>query len=379
MKKVLFLQSEVTNPYTLYNKMLNESPVYWDVENKIWGIYSYHACQTILNSTVAAIPLQNNDALGKMNEHSKILIQHLARLSNPPQHQAARLAAAQLYNAMKPTQIADILDSLLIDIQTEIDWVEIVCKKLPVISILKAFNFSDTTIELFLRKIERLVKIMLPQKTEQQILEINEVSEAIYKITEQHITTNLLQLIRGSNNDNFKENQLTLYVCNLIGLIIQSYDAGRGILSNALLQLLNHPINVYEKSNIQKVVTETLRYDPPIQNTKRVLTENLIINDQTLKKGDTVVVVLAAANRDSAKFKNPNQFDPNRYNNTEHLTFGAGIHNCVARHYAMQMTVDALHHLFTKYKNIKLLETEIQYEPLVNARLPGIMICMVNR
>lgn len=354
--------------------MLNESPVYWDAENKVWGIYSYDACQTILNSTVAAIPLQNNGALEKMNEHSKILIQHLARLNNPPQHQKARLAAAQLYNAMKPTQIADILNSLLIDCKPELDWVETVCKKLPVINVLKSFDFPDTTIELFLTNIERLVKIMLPQKTEQQILEINEVSQEIYTLTEQHITTKLSSLMNDSNREIPKEEQLTLYVCNLIGLILQSYDAGRGILSSTLLQLLNHPINVYKKSNFQKVVTETLRYDPPIQNTRRVLTENLIINDQTLKKGDSVIVVLAAANRDVAKFTNPNQFDINRSNNAEHLTFGAGIHTCVAKHYAVQMTVDALHQLFTKYKNIQLIESDMEYEPLVNARLHKKMI-----
>lgn len=366
MGKVLFLQSDVENPYIIYRKMLEESPVYWDETQRIWGVYAYDACQMLLNSSAAVIPQQNNAATNQMNEYSQLLLQHLARLNNPPQHQMARMAAAELLHYTKPVDIQNILFNLLNNATKEIDWVATIAKQLPIIALLKSFDFQDDTINVFLQQIDHLVKIMLPQKSVQQIHDVNAVSKDLYLLTEQHILhTNLAALL----HEPAKHDQVPFYVCNLIGLVIQSYDAGRGILSNALLQILINKVNIKEKESIQNSVIETLRYDPPVHNTRRILNEDVIIENKTLKKGDTVVLVLAAANRDANKFNHPDQFDITRVNNNDHLTFGAGIHTCVARHYAMQMATETLYHLFNQYKNIQLLEYDISYEPLVNVRL----------
>jgi cytochrome P450 len=186
----------------------------------------------------------------------------------------------------------------------EIDWVNLVCKKLPVLTILKGLEFQDTDIEFIQNKIQTVVKIMLPDKTAEQIDGINEIAKEIFTIAEKNITRNdfLKNIIDiNTTNDNIdKENILVLCVSNLIGLMIQSYDAGRGLLSNSLMQALFHTdsaeINLNDNNYFTRSVLETLRFDPPVHNTRRILADDIFINEQLLKKGETILVVPAAAN-----------------------------------------------------------------------------------
>jgi cytochrome P450 len=162
---------------------------------------------------------------------------------------------------------------------------------------------------------------------------------------------------------------IPIVVSNLIGLFIQSFDAGRGILSNSLLQILNNK-TFSDKIEIQKSVIETLRFDPSIHNTRRIAAEDFHIGESLIKKNDSILIVLASANHDPEKFENAINFDIERSNNAENLTFGIGGHMCLAKHFSIHLATEALWFLFDEYKSIKLLENNIQYEPMINARLP---------
>jgi cytochrome P450 len=364
MTNALFLQSDVADPYGIYSRMLAAHPVYWDQANNIWAVYSYDACRSLLNSNLAEIPGQNNAAIGMMNAHAAIIVSHLARLSNPPLHPMIRQALLRLSDRMQPVGTASLLDDLLGSHSfANLDWVDAVCKKLPALSILKGFGFMQQDIDVILPCVERLTKIMLPNKTVQQIEDINAVTESVYPLVERRVRQMGLPE---------SETLLAVYVSNLIGMLIQSYDAGRGILANALLQQLGkRPSDAdCNPEYFQDAVIETLRFDPPIHNTRRVLTDDVVIGKEKLEKGQAVLLVLAAANRDPAKFAHPDRHDVSRSNNAEHLTFGSGMHLCVARHLSARLAADALLTVFGKFKRVELLKNDIAYEPLINARLP---------
>jgi cytochrome P450 len=175
-----------------------------------------------------------------------------------------------------------------------------------------------------------------------------------------------------------KDEWLALCVSNLAGLMIQSYDACRGLLSNAMLQMLNYSTSwrhiVNDEYSLRKFVIETLRYDPPVQNTRRIAADDIILENWKIRKGDMLLLVLAAANRDESHFSNPATFDIDRNNNTDHLTFGTGSHACLAADFAIGMTMGAIHCFFEQYPNAKLYSNQIQYEAVVNARLPKNLI-----
>ncbi|QSB28058.1 cytochrome P450 [Flavobacterium sp. CLA17] len=381
----LFLQSEVKNPYSLYQKMIAENPVYWDETNKIWGLYSYEACTEILNHPAAHIPAFSSD--NTLNKYASIISTNLARLSNGIQHEITRETAVVLFSSMKTVGINTILEELLPKevIQNQINWVDLVCKKLPILTILKSFDFNKKDTHFICEKIAQLVKIMQPHKTAEEIGLINKVSEEIYLIAERQLSTlpfykTLIDKISVPYNISVEET-ISIGVSNLIGLLIQSYDAGRGLLSNSLIQILsgeNSSKNKMDKDRIQKMVLETLRFDPPIHNTRRLATKDIQLNKIIIKKNDPILIVLAAANRDPQQFTNAVNFDIERNNNHEHLTFGTGGHTCLAKHFSVSITTEALYYLFSSF-NIVLSGNEIAHEPLINARLPkAIWISLYN-
>jgi len=376
MTRTLFLHSDVRDPYTGYQEMLAQYPVYWDEANMLWAIYSYETCKEMLNNNHAQIPVINKDNKDRLDEHALLISNHLVRLSNGIEHAITRLVAMRLYEKMKIIAI-DKLTEKLLEINhadQETDWVETIGKKLPVLTVLKSLDFTDKDAAIICTNITKLVKIMLPNKTAEQVKEINTISKDIYRLVESHLLSNhLFEAVIQNKSEQYKieaDKMLVLWVCNCIGLMIQSYDAGRGILSNALLQVLNNQQQTVTKAHLYRSVTETLRYDPPVHNTRRVAANDIMLDRITIKKGDALLLVLAAANRDPLQFNQPNRYDIKRPNNNEHLTFGSGAHNCVASHFAVNLAVESLYYLFNRYTKVRLIEHTIAYEPLANVRLP---------
>ena len=372
----LFLQSEVKNPYAIYQKMIKGNPVYWDKTNKIWAIYSYEFCVEILTNPHAQIPVFPPNE--KLNEYVLKIIANLARLSDGVQHMIAKETATILFSHMKNSGIQLILEELFRKgiVLNQINWVDSICKKLPVLTVLKSFDFDEDDCLFITENIAVFLKIMQPVKTDEEVEILNDISKKIYLIIEKHIRKlpfyeSLLHKISSSYSIS-QEEAVTICVSNLTGLIIQSYDAGRGLLINSLLQFFSKESSFQDQTDktlIEKMVIETLRFDPPIHNTRRIAVANIELNGITIKKDDLILVVLAAANRDPDQFLNSMTFDIKRENNNEHLTFGTGGHMCLAKYFSVQLATEALHYLFTHY-TVSFLGNETEYEPMINARLP---------
>jgi cytochrome P450 len=362
MERVLFSQSEMADPYALYERRLKESPVMFCEEDQAWAIHSWDACEAILASADALIPAQNEGALAPLNETARMLISHFARLANPPRHEALRRSAMWLHEQCRPVDAGELTARLIGDRAT-IDWVADMAKPLPILLLLESFGFSMDDAACILPRMETLTLLMTPRRPASAIAAINEAATVVGDCVARHLERNLR--LQGSEADRIA------CAANLVGLLIQSVHAGRGLLSNALLHALPQRGEKRADGNmLEKLVMETLRFDPPIQNTQRIAGHDLMVGRHAIPAGQTMLLVLAAANRDPSRFAHPARFDPHRKNSAEHLTHGAGMHACVARHLSVRMTVQALGRLFADYPDVRLEEESLTYEPLINARLP---------
>lgn len=81
---------------------------------------------------------------------------------------------------------------------------------------------------------------------------------------------------------------------------------------------------------IDVAIEEALRICPAGQLSHRVLTEDVVLHGKTMRKGELVFLMRAAANRDPAHFPRPDQFDLKR-TKLDHLAFGRGPHFCMGR------------------------------------------------
>ena len=158
--------------------------------------------------------------------------------------------------------------------------------------------------------------------------------------------------------------------CNL--LLIAGHETTVNLIANGALALLRHPEHWValgqDSSRASAIIEETLRYDPPVQLVSRVAGEDMNIGEQGVRvpKGDTMLLLLAAAHRDPAVIERPDEFNPTR-DSVRHLAFGLGPHFCLGAPLARLEATVALSALTKRFPNARLAK-EPAYKPNVTLR-----------
>jgi cytochrome P450 len=163
----------------------------------------------------------------------------------------------------------------------------------------------------------------------------------------------------------------------LVGMSIQLFFAGfettEGLIGNMVLALSRNPEEAVKlRSNpdlIENTVEEALRYDSSILKQSRVASVNTTIGGETIKKGDYLHFMIAAANRDPVRFSNPDAFEIAR-TDQGHLSFGHGIHFCIGAPLARLEAKVALKQLLQRLSTFEVLTPQIRYAEIFAIRKP---------
>ncbi|MEU9250415.1 cytochrome P450 [Streptomyces sp. NPDC048270] len=148
-------------------------------------------------------------------------------------------------------------------------------------------------------------------------------------------------------------------ICNMVALLL---FAGFGTTGPALavsaFALLHHEDQMAElraePSKLDGAVEELLRYITINQyEIFRTALEDVELNGETVKKGDTVTVSLPAANRDPAKFGCPAKLDIDR-DTSGHMSFGYGVHQCLGQNLARVALRVGLSALLREFPDLRL-------------------------
>ncbi|WP_431925051.1 cytochrome P450 [Nonomuraea jabiensis] len=121
-------------------------------------------------------------------------------------------------------------------------------------------------------------------------------------------------------------------VSTIVLLLVAGHETTVNLIANGVLALLRHPGHLAalrdDPGTASAVVEEVLRYDPPVQLTARVATQDMRIGEAKAPAGSLVMLLLAAAHRDPEANPDPDRFDPAR-EQVRHLGFGFGPHFCL--------------------------------------------------
>jgi len=155
-------------------------------------------------------------------------------------------------------------------------------------------------------------------------------------------------------------------------LIIAGYETTVHLITNGVVTLLKHPEQMErlraEPELMESAVEEILRYSGPIEGTKPFYpTEDITFSGVTIPRGEMVMPLLGAANRDPRQFENPDVFDITRTPN-RHLGFSQGIHYCLGAPLARMETQIALKTLLERKPNLRLT---VPTSKLKRTNLPG--------
>ncbi|AJC61577.1 cytochrome P450 [Streptomyces sp. 769] len=163
-------------------------------------------------------------------------------------------------------------------------------------------------------------------------------------------------LVRLSARDGWP--QPAPLLANVIGLLSQTYDATAGLVGNTLLALARHG----RPDDLAAFVAEVVRHDAPIQNTRRFAAGDTTVAGHHVPAGSTIVLLLAAANRDPLANPDPHAFRPGRAD-PQVFTFGRGAHRCPGRALATAITVGVA-------STVTAAPVHEGHHPSFNARIP---------
>jgi pimeloyl-[acyl-carrier protein] synthase len=173
-------------------------------------------------------------------------------------------------------------------------------------------------------------------------------------------------------NDALTEDELLAFV---VLLLLGGNETSTNLIGNGLLALARHPEQQQrlrqDPGLLPKAVEEMLRYDPPVQMTVRTSIGATEVGGTEIPPNSLLFVLIAAANRDPAKFPNPEVFDTARDPN-EHLSFGGGVHFCLGAPLTRLEGAIAIESVLNRYSRLSLADSEEKLEYRGSLALRGL-------
>jgi cytochrome P450 len=168
-------------------------------------------------------------------------------------------------------------------------------------------------------------------------------------------------LLDASQSEVLNEAELTAM---FVVLLFAGHETTTNLISGGLLAMLRSgQWNRLCQSPdiINSTVEEVLRFVSPVQWIGRFLKEPAEIEGHRLKEGDTLLLMLAAANRDPDVFENPDVLDLGRKGARNHVAFGTGSHFCLGSPLARMEAAIAFSSIARRFPGIRLAAEEVSW------------------
>jgi cytochrome P450 len=141
-------------------------------------------------------------------------------------------------------------------------------------------------------------------------------------------------------------------------LVVAGHDTTTSLIGNGMVALLGHPDQraslVADPGLVPRAVEEILRWDAPVpHSTFRYTTQEVQLGRTVIPAYAQVIISLAAANRDSDRYRDAESFDISRSDNS-HLAFGHGIHHCLGARLARLEGIIAFTALLSRFPAMRL-------------------------
>lgn len=151
-------------------------------------------------------------------------------------------------------------------------------------------------------------------------------------------------------------------------LMVAGNETTTSTLAGGLVQFARNPGEwakvKADPSLIPNAVEEMLRTESPTAGLWRVVKRDCELGGVPLKAGTMLMLRFAAANRDPARYPDPDRFDVSRSNARTHLAFGRGIHMCVGNMLSRKEVTVAFQELVRRLDGFEITdESALVYPP----------------
>jgi cytochrome P450 len=375
----------VSNPYPLYRWLREHEPIRQDPLAPVWILTRYDDVMEMLRNPrylkdpfgLERLPRTVREQVDAASEETRIEVEAVSMLFlDPPNHTRVRGAFSRAFTPASLTELRPKIEQVTREHLDRVagggrmDLIADLAYPLPVIVIAELLGFPASDYPRIKRWSDHLAAALsLTPSSEQQAdaqltwAELRAYFDPIASEAKARPGGTLLSRLLQAEDMPQGLNREEIF-SNSVLLLSAGHETTTNLIGNGMLALLRNrqqwELLTREPGLIESAAEELLRYDSPVQWTSRLSGERVQIDGQTILPGEILLGCVGAANRDPAKFSDPDRLDIRRTEN-KHLAFGSGIHFCLGAALARMEMQIVLRELSGRFPKMTLASRRLKW------------------
>lgn len=387
----LFAADAIRDPYAFFGRLRETDPVHWNARHQLWIITRHADVLSIVRDhaafSSAVIQSDRRAPYPPVDENGLALLDEVRRFrgaqlveQDPPRHTNMRRLLHQYFTAQaietwRPfirSAVAELLDEL--GPGTTFDVMTALAAPLPVRVIAHLMDVPEADRAKFREFADKLLYINRgePNRFATLVEGIRGMLDYAAPLADARVRepgTDVISLLAKGEHLGIMDRYELLVNCAL--LLFAGHETTVNLIGNGILALIRNP-DEWEKLRAnpelaRRATEECLRFDPPVKSTQRIAIADVTIGGRTIRKGDRLRWIIAAANRDPEVFPEPDELRVDRHPNP-HVSLGAGIHFCLGAALARVEGQELFRALAERVGSFKLETQEPEYQPSIQFR-----------
>src|SRR5438874_2598201 len=337
----------LANPYPLYHRLRNEAPVHWDPYLHAWVVTRYADVVTVLHHFSAnrtptpeqftAMDLPELGPIAQMMTRQMLFM-------DAPAHTRLRGLASMAFTPARVEVLRSHIRSILDDLMAPLlragrmDVIGDLAAPLPAIVTAEMLGMPTSDCDKLKAWSADFAEVLgnfqhNPDRASRTLKCVEEMTEYFRNAIREQESLPREGLINSFMTAQIDGDRLTEeeIIANCIVTMVGGQETTTNLIGNGVLSLLRNPDQLKRLRDdltlIPSAVEELLRYESPSQHTARVAPRDTLLGGKHLRKGQAVIAVMGAGNRDPERFAEPDRLDLSRADN-RHLAFGWASHFC---------------------------------------------------
>ena len=366
------------NPFPAYRRLRDEFPCYWSESAGIWFLSRYadvaraavdwETYSSLSGNLIDEIPGRSGGTLGT---------------TDPPFHDRLRRLANHAFARKNLAEVIDHAESVALRAidegagQDSFDFVRSFSSKVTVNTILHMLGLPQQD------PAEIRSKVVLSISTDkaargrsakmnEAFAEISDFLRDAVEMRRREPADDLITKLAEAeiDGDALSEREIVLTTAMFVVAGVESLSSFMSIFAMNLAQMADVQDALRQEPKLMKsAIEESLRYNTSAQRFKRVLTRDVELHGQQMRKGDFVVLAYGSANRDERQFPDADNYDLHR-NPKGHLGFGTGKHFCIGNDFARMVMERAMNVFLAEQPPFQLASGHLDWVPSSNFRSP---------
>ena len=349
------------NPYRQYRRLREKAPVHQSPIGP-WSLLGYEECARLIRDPSLSVE-DRNATVGPRDILNM----------DPPDHTRIRRLLSKAFTPRRIEELVDTTQSLVdtmldgIEDRGRLDVIPDLAFPLPFAVISRMLGMPEDDSESVRDWSHTLVQVLEPMLAPEELVKVMIASENLRgRVTEvieekrKKPADDLLSALIAveEQGDRLSEEEL---LDQVMLLYIAGHETTVNLIGNGMLALLRNPeqLNKLVKTPqlIDNGIDELLRFDSPVQFTRRVALADIEIDGNSVAAGSMIFAMLGSANHDPEHFgPNADELDLARLEAPHHLSFGGGIHHCLGAVLARMEGRIGIGSLVQRFPNMELTD-----------------------